>query len=184
DICGRGPVAAAQTGRVRHSFRMSAWHGDSPVEILDWLDQALRTGGDGVLCTAAVAALERAADGTFELTCALGGHPPPVLCRADGSVEYFGEYGTLLGTDLTVHNVAVSTALGPDEAVFFYTDGVTDAPPPHQLSQSQLLGLVGEAWADLPDASVLADRVLAEADRTLGLDERTDDIALLVFRRT
>jgi hypothetical protein len=184
DICGRGPAAAAQTARVRHSFRMSAWHEDTPGEILAWLDRALRTGGDGMLCTAAVASLERVADGRFELTCALGGHPPPILCRADGTVDYFGEYGTLLGTDLLVRNVAVSTTIEPDDAVVFYTDGITDAPPPHQLSQHRLLELVGDAWADRPAASVLADRVLAEADRVLSLDERTDDIALVAVRRT
>ncbi len=185
DVCGRGPAAAAQTGRLRHSFRMSAWHADTPPEILHWLDRALRTAADGVLSTAAVASLERSvADGSCTLTCALGGHPQPLVCRADGTVEFFGKHGMMLGTDLDLIVEPVSTDLGPGDAVLFYTDGITDAPPPNQLSQRRLHGLVERAWQGCPSAEVLLDRVLAEADALLSLDKRTDDIALVALRRS
>ncbi len=184
DICGRGPTAAARAGVVRHSFRMSAWHGDTPVQILDWLNRALRSADDEVFCTAAVASIERIADDGVELTCALGGHPQPLLCRADGTIEPFGEYGMLLGTDLTVRNVATTTRLEHGDAVVFYTDGITDVAPPHHLTDDELAALVASAWSKSATATDLADHLLIEADRVQPLDQRNDDIALLILRRT
>ena len=55
DVCGKGPEAAAVTSVTRHSIRMSAWHGDRPVEVLDWLNRALLPLDPGTFCTAAYA---------------------------------------------------------------------------------------------------------------------------------
>jgi hypothetical protein len=182
DICGRGPTAAARAGVVRHSFRMSAWHGDTPAQILEWLNRALRSADDDVFCTAAAASIDRVDGDVIELTCALGGHPQPLLCRADGTVEAFGEYGMLLGTDLSVRHVATTTRLERGDAVVFYTDGLTDVAPPHHLTDDELAALVATAWSKSSSATDLADHLLIEADRVRSLDQRSDDIALLVLR--
>ena len=81
DVCGTGPAAAALTGLARHSIRDSAWHGDSPIEILRSLDRAVRNSGIDSFLTAVYATLDTSGPGT-QLTVASGGHPLPIHVRS------------------------------------------------------------------------------------------------------
>ena len=72
--------------------------------------------------------------------------------------------------------------LGAGDAVILYTDGVTDVPPPHAISDEDLVGLATVAASEARSAEELADRLEAELGAILPLDDRQDDIALLVLR--
>ena len=63
----------------------------------------------------------------MDVRLALGGHPPPLVLRADGSVEALGAFGTILGAtpDAVLSDVAVR--LAPGDVLVLYTDGVTEA---------------------------------------------------------
>ena len=58
DVCGTGPAAAALTGLARHTIRDSAWHDDSPVEVLKSLHRAVRNSATGTFLTAVYATLD------------------------------------------------------------------------------------------------------------------------------
>lgn len=180
DVCGTGPAAASLTGLARHTIRSSAWHGDRPHDVLGWLNRAiLRTDGDA-FCTAAYTTLRRVDDG-FEFTADLAGHPLPVLARADGSADTFGRPGTLLGVFDTIKGDTCATLLGPGDTVVLYTDGVTDVPPPHQLTESQFTAIVQRCAVEGASAEQVADNIHAELSQVLPLSKRDDDIALLVL---
>ncbi len=181
DITGHGPDAAAYTALAYHSIRMSAWHGDSPEQVVRWLDRALKA-DDEHSCTAAVSFLDTHPDGGFRLTSALAGHPRPLVCRADGTVDYFGTWGTVLGTLDSPRALPETTRLGPGEAVLLYTDGITDRPPPHDLTDTRLRAIVRDCWAGGPDANELAGRLLAALEFDAEGRSRRDDVALLVAR--
>ena len=100
-------------------------------------DAVLRQRGDGRFITVAYARLASNGDGGERLTLSTGGHPQPIVLRADGTAEPVGEPGTLLGV---VEDPALSDAtvdLGPGDALFLYTDGVTEAHAPDRILEAE-----------------------------------------------
>ena len=66
-----------------------------------------------------------AAEGT--LTYANAGHYPPVVVRADGTVERLDEGGTVLGVFEDVTYAQGRVTVGAGDRIVFYTDGLTEA---------------------------------------------------------
>ena len=61
---------------------------------------------------------------------ATGGHPLPLLMRADGQVETAGRPGTLLGILPNPEIRTTEIELLPGDTLVLYTDGVTDTRGP------------------------------------------------------
>lgn len=180
DVCGTGPEAAALTGLARHSIRGSAWHGDSPVEVLASLNHAVLAAGTGRFLTAAYSTL-RFDDGRAVLTVSCGGHPMPFHSGRDG-VRTVGAPGTLLGMFEDASWTAQTAELDDGDVLVFYTDGATDVAPPHALEPAELAAIVERATAAATSAEEVADHVHDALEDVLGFAERNDDIALLIVR--
>jgi serine phosphatase RsbU (regulator of sigma subunit) len=157
-----------------------------PSDVLSTLNEALvRQQTDEQFCTVAFARLEHNGSGT-RITVASGGHPLPLILRADGRVDAVGTPGSLLGIMPDPQLSDDSVKLDPGDAVVLYTDGVTDARAPERvLSPADLAGLL-RGCAGL-DAAAIAERVEKAATAPLpGLDsvsgEPRDDVAILVLR--
>ena len=184
DVCGKGARAAALTALARYTLRAAAMREERPSDVLSTLNDALvRQRADGQFCTVAFARLERNGAGT-RITVASGGHPLPLVLRADGRVDAVGTPGSLLGIMPDPHLRDDSVCLEPGDAVVLYTDGVTDARAPERvLSPADLAGLLHEC-AGL-DAAAIADRLEGAAIAPAGGDssaEPRDDVAILVLR--
>ena len=98
-MCGKGPDAAAVTSLARHTLRATALRGDdSPDDLLKTLNRAMLTEGPLAyqFCTVAFASFQIGPT-PLESSSASGGHPLPIVMRADGTVETVGAAGTLLG---------------------------------------------------------------------------------------
>ncbi len=183
DVCGTGPAAAALTGLARHTIRASAWHGADHEGVLRNVNNAVLRSGQVTFCTALYGTLAHAPGGfTFEM--ASGGHPLPILRRADGGTETLGQPGTLLGAFPDSRSVTVKTLLAHGDTMLLYTDGVTDVAPPHDLGTDALCALFAASCASAASAAEVADRLGRELSSILPLAERNDDIALLVVRIT
>jgi serine phosphatase RsbU (regulator of sigma subunit) len=180
DVCGKGPDAAAVTAMARHTLRAAAMRERLPSRSLRLLNEALlRQPGDKRFCTVAYAYLEAVEEGA-RVGFASGGHPLPVLLRADGRVEWLGEHGMLLGVVEDPSFKDCSATLGPGEALIFYTDGVTDAGGARgPLGEEALAGVVASC-AGL-DADAIAGRIEAAALEAEQGPPR-DDIAVVVLR--
>ncbi len=59
DCCGIGPNAAALSSIARHTVRAAARHGLSHLEVMDWLNQAVKLSDRDLFCTACYATLTR-----------------------------------------------------------------------------------------------------------------------------
>jgi PAS domain S-box-containing protein len=180
DVCGKGPDAAAVTALARYTLRTAAMRERLPSRSLGLLNEALlRQRSDRRFCTVAYAYLEPLAEGA-RVGFASGGHPLPLLLRADGRVEPVGEHGTLLGVVPDPSFEDRSVALAPGDALIFYTDGVIEARPGnHSLDEEGLATLVASCAG--ADADAIAARV-EDAAVTAQDGEPRDDIAVLVLR--
>ncbi len=181
DVCGTGPSAAAVTGLARHTIAAAAWHGDSPTTVLANLNRAMLARGMERFCTVAYGTLEHGTAG-LALTVTCGGHPPPVLVRADGSVGYCAVPGTLIGVFDELKVTTTNALLEPGDTVVLYTDGITDVPPPYRLTEEQFADLVAEAASGATSAEDVADGIRDRLTAIRPLEERGDDMALLVIR--
>ena len=181
DVAGKGPEAASITALARYTLRTAAAQHAGPADVLRVLNEALlREGADHRLCTAVFGFLSSAGRRPV-LRLAIGGHPSPLLLRADGSVETVGAPGTLLGATPSPVFQDQEVALDAGDALLLYTDGVTEARTADGRFGLERLKAVLGGCAGL-GAAQLADRV----ERAVGeLGDRSgagDDLALLVLR--
>ena len=181
DVCGKGPDAAAVTALARYTLRAAAMRERLPSRSLATLNEALlRQRDDRRFCTVAYAYIEMLEHGA-RAGISTGGHPLPLLLRADGNVENVGLPGTLLGIvpDPSLEDQAVT--LEPGDALVFYTDGVIENRPSSNgvLDERRLAELVATCAGGGADA--IASRI--EEAAVMSQDGRPrDDIAVLVLR--
>jgi serine phosphatase RsbU (regulator of sigma subunit) len=180
DVCGKGPDAAAVTALARYTLRAAAMRERLPSRSLALLNEAmLRQRDDRRFCTVAYAYLEPMAEGA-RIGFASGGHPLPLLLRADGSVQAIGEPGSLLGVLPDPSFEDRSLSLAPGDALVFYTDGVIEGRGSNgALDEVGLAQLVASCAGDGADA--IAARVEDAAVAAQDGSPR-DDIAVLVLR--
>jgi PAS domain S-box-containing protein len=181
DVCGKGPDAAAVTALARYTLRAAAMRERLPSRSLSVLNEALlRQRNDRRFCTVAYAYIEKLDRGA-RAGISSGGHPLPLLLRADGSVEEVGAAGTLLGVvpDPDLEDRAVT--LDPGDALVFYTDGVIESRANSNgvLDERRLAELLATCAGRGPDA--IAARV-EEAAVLCQNGRPKDDIAVLVLR--
>jgi serine phosphatase RsbU (regulator of sigma subunit) len=179
DVCGKGPEAASVTALARHTLRAAAAYEARPSAVLALLHRALREArDDGRFCTVAYCDFEVRPDGLRMLLCC-GGHPLPLVLRANGAVEPVGRLGTLLGADIEPALSDVQIDLAPGDLLVLYTDGVTEVRAGRKeiFGHRDLAELLGRC-AGLPAdalAQQIQDAVLEAAN-----GRPRDDIAILV----
>jgi sigma-B regulation protein RsbU (phosphoserine phosphatase) len=166
---------------ARHTIAAAAWHGDDPATVLQTLNRTMRARRSDRFCTVVYGTLAPAPGGAVvTFTCA--GHPLPVLVRGDGAVRTIGMPGTLIGVLDQIRVRTVATALEPGDTVVLYTDGLTDVPPPYDLTEREFSALVAKATVEAGSAEEVAERIHAQLSAIRQMDERADDMALLIMR--
>jgi integral membrane sensor domain MASE1/serine phosphatase RsbU (regulator of sigma subunit) len=180
DVLGKGATAAATTGLARYTLRAAAVHESRPSRILGLLNDAIRRQSPDQSCTVACGRLEiNPVDGA-RVTMSVGGHPLPLLLRADGQVEPVGLNGTMLGV-LSDPELADQTAdLAPGDSLVLYTDGLTDAYAPGRIVKRAGLVAALQSCAGRSATEIAGE--LQEAVLGSNSTEPRDDIVLLILR--
>lgn len=183
DASGHGTPAAVLMAMTRSLLHAVAADEPTPAAVLTRLNRELgRLLPAGWFVTACYAVLDPA-DGT--LAYSLAGHDPPLVLRArDRSLETVPlSGGPLLGPWPQAAYESGRTRLEPGDALFLYTDGLTEAMGP----AGELLGLpeVRAALASLPDLrpGTIRDRVLDRVARHRDGAAVSDDLTLVVLGR-
>jgi Stage II sporulation protein E (SpoIIE) len=139
-------------------------------------DAILRQRSDGRYCTAVCATLDLRGDGV-EVTLASGGHPLPMVLRADGSVQELGHSGTLLGIVAEVALEDVRAELHSGDTLLLYTDGLTEVHAPEAiLGPDDVANMVARGAGLEPGE--LVRRLERDALGDSG-DEPRDDLAIV-----
>jgi PAS domain S-box-containing protein len=129
DVAGHDGDAAAAMAQLRNLFRGIAidTH-DGPASLLGLLDEAIHGLDLGAIATVLVAELNLGeCVGTFGVRWASAGHLPPMLKRADGSVEILAKRSDLLlGVNAKQVRNEHSFNFGSGDTLLFYTDGLVE----------------------------------------------------------
>ena len=128
DAAGHGVSAAMLAVLFKHRIAAldASGHPRRPADVLDSVNQALLTecGAPGLFITAAYGLLDIE---TGHLEIASAGHPPVLLCRADGTHERLYHTGPALGFTPTARFAQKDLQLAPGDRLLMYTDGLFDA---------------------------------------------------------
>ncbi|UYP20688.1 SpoIIE family protein phosphatase [Rhodococcus sp. Z13] len=136
DVCGKGARAATVTSLVRYTLRAAAVHVDDPAAVLRTLNAALLDERERdprtPFCTLLFGTVvPDPATGGVDVHLASGGHPPPLVLRADGSAERLPTVGGQpIGVLPSPRLVNHTVRLEPGDTLLLYTDGVTEAIVP------------------------------------------------------
>jgi serine phosphatase RsbU (regulator of sigma subunit) len=169
------------TALARYTTRASATlHSDSPEVVLHDLNEAIRREAPhSRFCTVLYVSLSLHGDRVTGCV-ASGGHPLPLILRADGRVETTGMPGTLLGILPDPEIRPQSLMLRPGDSLVLYTDGVIEASPlDDRFGPEQLARVVSDCHGRAPIATArhIEDAVLAVQGGRV-----RDDVAVLVLR--
>ncbi len=157
DVTGHGLDAAVVMGEIRQAIRSAAIEDQTPSDVLEHADRALRRQRPQTIATAGFAIYDPL---TRTLQYAHAGHLPPVLCHADGRVEELRAEGLPLGMHDMSPAVPITVTLSPGTLLVFYTDGLIE------FNRDAAAG----------------ERALIEALR-VECRERSDNPALAIYRR-
>jgi serine phosphatase RsbU (regulator of sigma subunit) len=182
DVCGKGQEAAAMTAAARHAIRAIAHWNPDPADVLAKANEVI-LGGDyeDRFVTVKLAYLRRDGDqGRWAGELASSGHPGPAVIRPDGRVEMMSGGGLPLGLFPDAEAERQTVELGPDDQLFFFSDGVTEARSPDQRYFEDYLaaGLAGTAGR--PAAQTV--RIVQDLVSRFSQDNLRDDMTILVAR--
>jgi serine phosphatase RsbU (regulator of sigma subunit) len=181
DVCGKGAEAAAVTALARYTVRASATlHSDNPRVVLQDLNDAIRReAAHNRFCTVLYVSLSLHGDRVTGCVAA-GGHPLPLILRADGRVETIGLPGTLLGILPDPEIRPQELTLRPGDSLILYTDGVIEASPvDNRFGPEQLARVVSECHGRAPVATA---RHIEDAVLEVQGGKVRDDVAVVVLR--
>ena len=177
DVVGKGIPAALLMSNLQASVRAFASEAAQPAELCQQVNR--------ILCG-------RIAEGRFisffycridtslgVVTYANAGHYPPVLVRADGSVQRLEQGGPVLGvlSDATYEQAHVQ--IGSGDRIIMFTDGVTEA----RNANDEEFGeerLIAEAIANRACSAPAIEARLADSLASFTGDNLQDDATLIV----
>jgi sigma-B regulation protein RsbU (phosphoserine phosphatase) len=152
---------------------------DVPSAALRRLNDAMLQDGASQFATVVLAYVSAADAGGLRVRIALGGHPPPLVLRADGTMEAPGAFGVVLGMLEDAPLYDAEFALRPHDLMLLYTDGVTEAGPRDApFGQNGLAALMRDLAGRTPEEVVDA---VEQAVVGAQPGEPRDDIALLAL---
>ncbi|MBC8160053.1 MAG: SpoIIE family protein phosphatase [Roseiflexaceae bacterium] len=125
DVSDKGVAAAMFMGLSRSLVRAAALDGSSPSSALTRANRWIARDSDSAMFVTIFYAILDTESGMLRYTVA--GHNPPLLIRANGSLEELKTPGIALGVldEITLNES--ETALHPGDTLVCYTDGVTEA---------------------------------------------------------
>ncbi|HEV2062362.1 MAG TPA: SpoIIE family protein phosphatase, partial [Solirubrobacteraceae bacterium] len=184
DVAGKGPEAAAVTSLSRHTLRAMTLRGAGPRECLELLNDALleERAVAGRFCTVLYVRLDARDGGGFGMTVATGGHMPPRILRADGTLDRIELRGSIVGGLRTPSFSDCQTTLAPGDVLVLFTDGATELRGHDPGVGERLLDELLAATAGSPTAAI-AEAVERHAVESQAGDPR-DDVAILTASPT
>ena len=175
DVCGKGADAAVVSALARHTVRALSVTHDRPADVLGGLNDVLRRFEAERYCTVVLATL-RPHERGWEVTVAVGGHPPPVLVGPFAPPTPLLVRGSLVGIFPRAEFADHRLVLEPGQTLVVHTDGITEARGQFGYYGEERLLRTLEHLGTRPQ--LLVDGLVADAVAFQGSHTR-DDIAVV-----
>lgn len=180
DVSGKGIPAALFMMTSKTIIKNLAKTGLSPEEIITKTNkQICKTNEQGFFVTLFLCVLELS---TGKLVCVNAGHNPPLIKTSKGNFEYFKckpnlVVGAMSGIDYT----SCETQLNPDDTIFLYTDGITEALNKDKefYGEKRLVDKLNTV-KDISVENILAE-VKSDVDTFSNGELQADDITMLAL---
>jgi PAS domain S-box-containing protein len=181
DVCGRGPEAAVVTGLIRHALRSAALEVRQPGRLLGLVNEVLLSdAADSHLYSTLLCGFLRPNASSVRLALANGGHPPPIVVRAPGTVEVPHNRDTVIGAFNDLSWSSRQLTLNVGDILVAYTDGITESRRDGELfGERRIAQVVLETSAQ--SIEDIADAII-DAVREFAGHEPMDDLALMAMR--
>jgi sigma-B regulation protein RsbU (phosphoserine phosphatase) len=180
DVSGKGTGAALLMTVLRAAVR-AHWTDDAVVSAVREINRTVHENvPSGKFVTFFLGRLDPA-DG--RLTYVNAGHNPPMLIRADGSLETLTEGGMVLGMFESVPYDEGTAEMSSGDVLLIFSDGVTESwsEQGEEYGEERLAELVIER-REL-SAEALQGAILADLERFESGGPATDDRTLIVLKR-
>src|SRR5262245_25565897 len=178
DVSGKGMPAALLAAQAQGIFSTRAEVMESPAQVMNQVNRTLSRRQMRGFVTMACAVVD---SGGRLLTCNAG-HNPPLVLRADGTIDILEEGGLMLGPFENAEFKEQATSLGAGDTVVIYSDGVTEC-----------VDLQGEFYGEdrvyeclrscsgMPANNIL-ERIFRSVSEFSADTPQADDITVLVVR--
>ena len=181
DVTGKGIPAALLMADVRALLHAATDNADGPADALTRVNRILVTERATSLFVTAALLVVDTAGGVVRHASA--GHDPVLVARSGDGVEALESDGPILGAFRDAVFAEGITAVGPDDAIVLYTDGITEARDERRrfYGEQRLLDVLGTTCGHPADgivATVVRDVLAFRGDA-----EPFDDVTLLVAQR-
>ena len=181
DVSGKGIPAAMFMMQSKTIIKSCAESGMSVEQVFTAANEKLCEGNDaGMFVTAWMGILNTK---TGKVLFANAGHNPPLVKHADGTYEYLKtRAGFVLAGMEGVRYRKNELELAPGDAIYLYTDGVTEATDLNtELYGEDRLHTVLEKYKDAAP-QVICDEVKRDVDAFVGEAPQFDDITMLSLK--
>lgn len=120
-------------------------------------------------------------DATRELTYLNCGHLPPIVVRADGTVEQLESSGTVVGLFRTWNGEPHRVSIGRGDTLAIFSDGVTEAgiESDADFGEQRLTAMLAALRNECAERAL--ERIV-ESVRSFGGGQQSDDITLILLR--
>ncbi len=187
DVSGKGMPAALLMSNLQASLHGQVIHPSSVAQVVCLVNDLIVASTDSHMFATFFYGLLDTTNGTFTSTNA--GHNPPMILRANGSLETLKMGGLLLGMLAGQSYKQETITLDPGDVVVLYTDGITEAVGPG-IDEDDVEAMFGEEALEevikrsqhLPAVGI-KEAILAAVYRHTEGVAQSDDITLVVIRR-
>ncbi len=181
DVMGKGMGAALLMTHLHATVRAQVETDRTLTEVMGRLNRSIHHNSHGRFITLVLFEIDCA---TGNATYVNGGHNPPYLLRADGTMETLSSGGLLLGVFPEAQYEAATLTLHPGDVLLLYSDGVTEArspaPAEEEFGDERLVEFV-RASKDLP-APEIVERLIQRVRVFSGEGQLADDVTVAVIR--
>ena len=181
DVADKGVPAALFMVITKTLVKNSAQFNLSPAEMMNKINRILCSDNPNTMFVTLIIGILNVRTG--EVLYASGGHNQPILIRHGGSVHYMEDVsGPALGVIPETSYKKVSVTLGADDAIFLYTDGVTEAMnEKDELFTNERL-IENARALQHTTAKEMIVAILQEVRKHTGSRPQSDDIAMMMIR--
>ena len=180
DVSGKGIPAALFMAVTKTLLKAGASRGLPVVQMMARMNDELCGQTDGGMFVSVVFAVLDVKTGA--LTFCNAGHPAPFHLSAAGVAPLDGPRNVALGAMPGLAYQAGTAQLAPDDALFLYTDGVTEAldEAGEFYGSARLQSVLTEAAA--LGVEKITRRVFSDVRAFCGEREQSDDISVMALR--